>query len=216
MKENMRINQYDLLFCGNEKNKREKLLCLMNDWRKEISDKPDIIFYDDKKYYKTKDYFGIDGFFPKYLSQKHKVLFIGREARNNSGNDSVLGTIDYFMKNNKKINSSTFYRRLLYLTYGIINKGKIAFEDLPYANEIAQNMIITKRFGFALMNISKYSNDRADGAKADVKLINQFLEDSNLEKRNFILEEIELLQPDIIITANLWDGKINDYATVFL
>jgi len=91
------------------------------------------------------------------------------------------------MKNNEKINSSTFYRRLLYLTYGIINKGKIAFEDLPYANEIAQNMIITKRFGFALMNISKYSNDRADGAKADVKLINQFLEDSNLEKRNLLI-----------------------------
>jgi len=112
------------------------------------------------------------------------------------------------LKNKHNINSSTFFRRLLYIVYGIRNKGKIAFPDIPYANEITEEMIETKNFGFALMNVSKYSNDRKDGAKSDVKLINRFLEDSELGKRNFFLEEIELLEPDIIITANLWDGKI--------
>ena len=58
------------------------------------------------------------------------------------------------------------------------------------------------------MNISKYSNDSENSATADYDLINRFLADSNLTKRNFIREEIELLDPDIIITANLWDTKI--------
>ena len=91
---------------------------------------------------------------------------------------------------------------------GIKTKGALPFNELPKANDILTEMKKTNNYGFAIMNISKYSNDSEYGASADFKLINQFLKDSELDKRNFIREEIELLEPDIIITANLWDGDI--------
>ena len=71
-------------------------------------------------------------------------------------------------------------------------------------------MVEENNYGFAIMNISKYSNDQEDGAIANYELINQFLKDSDLDKENYIRKEIELLEPDIIITANLWDGNINN------
>jgi len=82
------------LFHGIEEPKRLLLNKLMDDWKSEISIKPPILFHDDNKTYNTIDYFGTDGFFPNYFNQNTKVLFKGRESRNNSGNDSVLGTID--------------------------------------------------------------------------------------------------------------------------
>ena len=68
----------------------------------------------------------------------------------------------------------------------------------------------TGDYGFAIMNISKYSNDSDFGGTADYSLINRFLQDSELDKRNFVLEEIELLNPSVIITAHLWNGGIKE------
>lgn len=194
-------------FSFTEMVKRNELLQLMHDWKKEISKCEPIQYYDNNKFYKTTDYFGIDGFLPGYYKKKPKVLFIGRESRANSKSDSVINIINHF-RNDKDINTSSFWRRILYIVYGIKMKGKVVFNEIPNTYEIAKEMARKNDFGFALINISKYSNDRLDGGKADLKLINRFLEDSKLEKRNFFLEEVKLLDPDIIITANLWDGKI--------
>lgn len=98
----------------------------------------------------------------------------------------------------------------MYITYGIQNKGILIYEEIPYANEILENMVKRNHFGFAIMNISKYSNDAENGSSANFSLINQFLKDSELSKRNFIREEISLLEPDIIITVNLWEGHISN------
>ena len=40
--------------------------------------------------------------------------------------------------------------------------------------------------------------------------IDRFLKDSELDKRNFFNEELEILSPDVIITANLWNGLIKE------
>ena len=98
----------------------------------------------------------------------------------------------------------------MYMNYCIKTKGKYDYEDIPYANEILRDMLKNNSFGFAVMNISKYSNDADDGASANFSLINQFLKDCDLDKRNFIKEEIKLLDPDLIVTANLWDGNIDE------
>ena len=55
------------------------------------------------------------------------------------------------------------------------------------------------------MQLSKYSNDSETGGNRNIWLMNRFLEDSELEKRNFFQEELSFLSPDIIITANLWE-----------
>lgn len=186
--------------------KRNELISLMNDWRNTIKNKGKIVFFDDGKEYDAIDYFNSDGFFPGYFSAKHRVLFIAREARYFSGEDRI----EYELENFDSLNATkySYWRRILYLTYGIRHEGKVKFEELPNANDILEEMRKSNDYGFAIMNISKYSNDRDDGGNADFSLINRFLSDSELDKRNFVMEEIALLSPNIVITANLWNGGI--------
>jgi hypothetical protein len=182
----------------------------MKEWKKEISKKPKIVFFDDNEEYSPEEYFYLDGFFPNYYNHDPKILFIAREARKTSGEDFIENSLLYF-KSDAKINDSIFWRRIFYILYGIRTKGKINFDNIPYPYDFVRELDKNNNYGFALMNISKYSNDREDGGKkADTVLINRFLEDSNLSIRNYFKEELEILDPDVIITANLWDGKINE------
>jgi len=197
-------------FPENEIGNRKKIFSLMMDWREEISKKDKIVFFDDNKKYSPEDYFYLDGFFPNYYNQDIKVLFIAREARWQSGMDFIENSLKYF-KSEASINNVLFWRRLFYILYGIRTKGKFEYKDIPYPYDFIQEIDKNNNYGFALMNISKYSNDREDGGKrADTVLMNQFLKDSDLNKRNFFKEELEILAPDVIITANLWDGKIKE------
>ncbi|GMO36179.1 MAG: hypothetical protein Ta2B_16270 [Termitinemataceae bacterium] len=192
---------------NNEKEKLGEISKLMHDWVKEISNHK-IKFRDDNKNYNSEDYFVEDGFFPNYFNQEIKVLFIGREARGISG----LNIVNVVMNNMRSDSGQTgsFWRRIFYMTYGIKTKGKVKWEDVPYVYDIENEIIKTQKYSLAIMNFSKYSNDCDDGAKADIKLINRFCEDTNFEKRNFFKEEISILDPDVIITANIWDGKIDE------
>ena len=74
------------------------------------------------------------------------------------------------------------------------------------ADEIAKSMVKDNNYGFAYMNLSKYTHD---SGRHDPVLMQKFLVDSKLDKRNFLKEELELLDPDIIITAYLWNGAIS-------
>jgi hypothetical protein len=195
------------LFSGVEIQKRQQIVALMSDWLSEIERKYEAE-PDDELWAKgpPRSYFVADGFFPGYFNQKLKVLFIGRETRWTEG-DYIESTIKGYNEENYH-NKSAFTRRLLYIIQGIKHNGKLKFESLEEANYYAKEMVDTKDYGFAFMNISKYSNWKEDGGTADFGFINIFLEDSNLEKRNFFHEELEILEPDIIITMNLWDGNI--------
>lgn len=187
--------------------KRRELQHLMQDWKALINTKAPIVFPDDGKAYAAIDYFNDDGFFPGYFSTENtKILFLGRESRYSSGKDRVSNDLQWFQQ--CAANGSSYWRRILYLAYGIQSRGKYTFEQIPEANRILFDMVKKNHYGFAIMNISKYSNDADNGATADFHLINQFLKDSDLRKRNFIREEIALLEPDIIIAANLWESKI--------
>ncbi len=192
---------------------RKRLQQLMEDWKAVIKTKPKIMFSDDCKLYDAIEYFNSDGFFPGYYKAERKVLFVARESRYSSPCYSTGDRITTELENFKKginPNTSSYWRRILYIIYGIQTNGQYSYDKIPTAKDILTNMVKTNNYGFAIMNISKYSNDSEYGATADFKLINQFLKDSELDKRNFISEEINLLDPDIIITANLWDGNIEN------
>lgn len=156
-----------------EKEKSDALKKLMDDWRAQISTKPEIVFKDDGKKYPAEAYFARDGFLPGYFSQKPKVPFIGRETRWIGGKDFRDTTIDYFTHDN--VNTSIFWRRVLYILYGIRHNGNIPFEEIPFADEIAKEMVESGSFGFAVMNLSKYSNDSDTGGVADVELMTRFV-----------------------------------------
>ena len=199
------MDKINSLFSGVEIRKREQINSLMSDWRSEIAGK------DRNEYFGEEDplsYFSSDGFFPGYYNQKIKTLFIGREPRYMEG-DYIEWMIKYYRENNDL--GKTFTRNLLYIIQGIKSNGELEFEEVKVktAAGIAKEMVRTKNYGFAFVNISKYANCRDDGGNADFCSINKFLEHSNLENRNFFREELEILDPDIIITGNLWETSID-------
>lgn len=188
--------------------KNGELFSLFDKWKAQIATKPAIVFQDDGTKHPAESYFVYDGFFPGYFEQKIKVVFIGRETRWIRGKDFRDTSIEFFKT--KNVNESVFWRNVLCMFYGIQHEGKIPYSKVPYADEIAKNMLKTNNFGFAVMQLSKYSNDSDEGGRRNIEMMNRFLEDSELEKHNFFQEELKLLSPDIIITANLWDCGIKD------
>ncbi|GHU79538.1 hypothetical protein FACS189462_5230 [Spirochaetia bacterium] len=192
------IAQY---FTEIETEKRKALLALMDEWLESL---------DNEEY---KDWFNADGFFPNYYNQKHKVLFVGREARgitsgaDNNVDGDYIGTFLGWFKIG--IQNNNFGRHLMTMVQLFKSDGKIEFEQLMKADDYGKEMVKTGDYGFAFMNISKYSNDLDSGGEADWDSINQFLEDSQLEKHNYFQEELKILDPEYIITANLWNGKID-------
>lgn len=191
----------------NDIEKREDLRNLYDAWKKVIAPKASILSPVDNKRKKPLTFFNEDGFYPGYFSTKTKprILFIGRESRLQSNKNGIpIDTIERDAPESWL--DYVFYKRILYLVHGIKEKGKYKFENIRL-EQVLKKMKTNNKYGFAFMNISKYSNDDSN-YPANYKLINRFLEDSELDKRNFIREEIELLDPSIIITANLWNGKI--------
>jgi hypothetical protein len=100
---------------------------------------------------------------------------------------------------------------MMYLAYGITHGCGIAFEDLPQASDIAATFGTREGISFAFMELSKYSNDNEDAnSRRDKELMERFLRDSLSAGRNFFREELELLNPDIIITMNLWECGVDN------
>jgi len=199
-------------FPVSEYDKRREICGLMNDWANEFAS---VVMKDpnDGKIYKGSEFFCWDGFYPYYFRQKRKILFIAREPVSIAGYDYIELLLDAY-NNNKNVGTqsldqSLFHRRMMYVAYGILQDGKPSYRELPYASKIAADFGTEKGISFAFMELSKYSNeDKTANQNRDIGLMNAFLRDSNLEKRNFFQEELSILAPDIVITMNLWDNGI--------
>ena len=136
-----------------------------------------------------------DGFFPGYLQQKKKILFIGREIADFGGN-----YIDVFTDQIRKGKANRFHRRMLLIACGLLHK--LDWIKIPGLAELRKGDKIFHEFSFAFMNLTKISND-SGSKKTDWKLMKTSIEMSVSGDRNFILEEISCLDPDVIITMNL-------------
>ena len=203
---------YKFEFSDYEKKKNDELEDIMKDWILQVSTKnKGTLNNGNETKLSPESCFAKDGFFPGYFSQKRKILFIGREPRKISGKDFRDTTKEHFDEYFN--NNNPWWRRILYIVYGIKTEGKCAFENVrrKKPSGILKEMDEKNDFGFACINISKYSNDHPTNSNTNKSLVNQFLKDSELEVTNFFQKEINLLEPDIIITANLWDGTINEY-----
>ena len=192
-----------------EKQKNKELDSLMKDWILELSKNTKPVKNGDKTKTTPVDCFAKDGFFPGYFEQKRKVLFICRETRMIGGFDFRDTTKEFF--ENDFNNTNGFWRHILYIVHGIKTEGTETYKEIPTALGILDEMYSKNNFGFAVINISKYSNDDPNNWQTNVDLANRFLKDSNLDKTNFFQRELEILNPDIIITANLWaPGLFNE------
>lgn len=141
-----------------------------------------------------------DGFYPYYTHQPVKVLFMGRESRGLM-NFNYIDVLFRAYKSNRigkqTLAGNSFHRRLLYLLYGILNQ-------FPEWNEVPSIQQIAKKFGTAggvscaFMNLSKSSNESNHFATR----WDNYHQSVN-KGQNFILEEIALLAPDIIIANRI-------------
>jgi curved DNA-binding protein CbpA len=187
--------------------KKRRLDSLMDDWKKQLAPYQ-VLFRDDGKLYPAESFFAADGFLPYYFHQKHKVLFIARETRYIAGQDNIEVILKKCKDKPQGISAESVLRRMLLLAYGIQNGGTVPFENID-PQKLCFLAATAEGFSFAFMELSKYSNENDDGATADTELMSSFFEHSRLQKRNFIQEELSLLDPGLVITMNLWDGKIN-------
>jgi hypothetical protein len=194
------------LYPPDERPRKRRLDSLMADWRKQLAPH-EVLYRDDGKRYPAESFFASDGFLPYYFHQKHRVLFIARETRYIAGRDNIEVILEK-CNNPQGIGAEAVLRRMLFLAYGIQNGGVIPFEQID-TQKLCALAAAAKGFSFAFMELSKYSNENDDGAAADTELMASFFEQSDLQKRNFIQEELSLLNPDLVITMNLWDGKVD-------
>ncbi len=206
-----------LKISARETKKTEELNELLEEWKSHIS-KKEKVNNGHRENWATEECFAGDGFFPGYFStEKKRILFIGRETRSIGGYgiNFVDSSIAFFKnahnldEKNRLKNSNSFWRHILKIIYGIQNNG-ILYKEIPSSVEIADLMLKQNNFGFAVINISKYSNDSKIKWQLNTKLANRFLKDSDLQETNFFKRELQILEPDIIIAANLWNAGFED------
>ena len=152
------------------------------------------------------DYMVFDGFYPFYFRQPVRILFVGREARGIEG-CNYLDVLFHAYRvsktiGDKHLNFDAFHSRKLHIAWGLLN-GMPDWETIPWASEIGNSFGSESGISFAFMNLSKLSNE-SDQWSSDWKIIKAF-HDSATVARNFVLEEVVLLKPNIVITMNLGD-----------
>lgn len=161
-----------------------------------------------------------DGPFPQYEKQGTKILFIARELYGRQSKDDGL-CINYWDERAGTDNLGVFQSRLLYLAYGIINR-QCTKEDWinmqeakelnkKFAPEGPEGETLGDQFSYAFMNASKILNTQ--GTQIGDTFW-KFINDN--ENLKFIIEEISLLDPNIIVSANLGDlglmGKLMTFS----
>ena len=110
-----------------EKQKNLELDDLMNEWIEQLSKNKTPIDNGNRETTTPQDCFAKDGFFPGYFDQKRKTVFIGREPRNIGGYDFRDTTKKIFDKDFS--NKNSWWRRILYIVYGIKTEGEL-FKDI--------------------------------------------------------------------------------------
>jgi len=187
----------------NEITKREEIIDLMEEWEKTVSDAQNTVSKA-----KRKMKFMRDGFFPGYFNDGNiRVLFVGWEPYDVEPYDYVLSTIKHF-NDYKGVNGVLFWKRIIGM-YNIIQKYHKYHGNLEYKNEdkIVQDMK-SNGYGFAVIDISKYLNETGK-SKCDGDRLNNFFADSKLGEKKFLKKELAILEPQYIITANIWESGID-------
>jgi hypothetical protein len=190
-----------------EQNKINQLDELFDKWEDNIDENMKNNDFEGKR-----PFFVRDGLFPHFTDKKCKILFIGRESLSKSESDLTI--IDKYKINNpidnenKTLNQDPYRRIPFYLSYALQHNSD-NYENFPSASEIAEKAFTENEnsISFALMNVSKFSNDSETSANVDKDLMMNFWFNSFNQNIDFFKEELKIIQPDIIITCDL--GGIN-------
>lgn len=187
-----------------EASKLDLLEALFRDWHRCFSDNQLTL-----EKHKADDMV-FDGFYPHYFEKKPRILFIGRESRRISGCHYIDVLFDAYRDSkyigDQHLNANWFHKRMIYIAYGLLN-GMPKWQDIPNADEIGDTFGEPNGLSFAFMNISKLSNESAK-FQSDMPVIKTAHTLSTLG-RNFIREEVSILDPEIVVTMGL-GGMLNE------
>lgn len=205
-------SKYIKMFSDEERQLKGKLDVLFKEWKKSVGEPENCWFVPD-------------GFYPNYLSQRPRILYIGRDSYCLYGTDDENGEKTYIekfirqyvegvMDKGRSIDRIKFHKMLIKVAYGLIHER--TWRKIPHASEICAGGRVFEKMSFAFMNLCKWSHDWSNeksgddstGWAADWGSINRFVDLSVTEKRNFIFEEIGLLEPDVIIAMNFGKERI--------
>lgn len=185
---------------------------LFEAWKQELAN------CDDAQIRESAQWMTYDGFYPYYTKQKKKILFLGRDSYGMLG-CNYLETFYEVYRHGKKIgekdsqknlNQHHFHARMLHVAWGILNK-KPEWDMIPWAEEIGDTFGTKDGISFAFINLGKTRIEEA-GTHADIKSIEAFCHAST-KNRNFIAEQISMLQPNMIISMNMkpWLNWLGSY-----
>ena len=149
--------------------------------------------------------FMADGAYPHYFGQNPRVLFIGREAYGDYEPCTKASYLVEYYENyiegmaygERSLNQAKFHGRLFYMMHAI-NTGAENWSDVPWAEKIAMEDFKTGKLSFAFMNLNKLMNISGDNV-TDMETLEKFAHTYREETR----KEIEILDPHIIVSANL-------------
>lgn len=178
-----------------------------------------------------------DGFYPNYFRQNPRILYIGRDAHDLYGEDDENGETTYIEKflpqylsgkmgdAKRNINGVKFHKLLIEVAYGIIHEcnwnqstDEPSKPHVPYASEICgHDGKVFDRVSFAFMDLCKWSHESYEGSGNGTGVawnaVDTFIKQSAKENRNFILDEISLLSPDIVISMNFGRELISRFSS---
>lgn len=150
---------------------------------------------------KIKNTFVTDGFYPGYLNQKVKVLFVGRESLSIDGDfiECLYWAYRSGYVGGKHINRYQMQSLQFYMVYGF-NNAFPDYCDVPSAYDLARVIGDDNALSFAFINVSKFSNWSEDW-KLDYGLVMKSLSQS--QGTPYLSQQIELLNPDVICSMNV-------------
>ena len=149
-----------------------------------------------------------DGFYPYYTLQRLKILFIGRECLGLSGCDYInelYAAIKLGKVGGKSLDNYKFHALMLRIAYGLQHDFP-DYQDIPTPTELSKSFATSEGVSYAFMNLSKLSNESGIW-KSDKALIDKFLSNSIMPQENYFAREIEILNPDLIISMNLNENE---------
>jgi len=142
----------------------------------------------------------------EYLKSKFKILWILKEPHEKEKHEIAWSLCKEINKKNKWSDQPTkgrpTYKPMILASYGILNNF-ILFDTIPDIQN--DNSVFNTVKKIAYINVKKYPNLNTNSDKTVIK-------NSFKENKNFLMKQIEIFEPDIIIggsTLHLFHNELN-------
>lgn len=143
-----------------------------------------------------------DGILPKYSGQKVRILYLARECiiQHEERGENYVEVMNTAYKEQQvgayPLNRYAFHRKMFKITYGLNHDSD--WDKIPKPTE----MNYPSDVSFAIMEFSKIGNESGDW-KTDSSRFNSFVSTVSNYYPQFWSEEIEIIDPDVIIGMNI-------------